>query len=406
MTAVVLTVLAIYALFIRTPAGKLALENAYALRMYAAFYVTVPAVIAALIGYVLVARRWFWRDPALMLTVAFFCVFYFFKIRIVPEHFWAARRFLPVILPGTLLLACAAAFWGLQQKGWRRWVSAAIGGAFVLLLANRYKTAAQPVMHHVEYAGIIPELEKLASIIPDGELLLVESRDAGSMRTSRVAARLRLRAERARAEFGSTRPADVRDVSRMGARAIRVTCTFSAAAEPSCCRVTGARARFRASVFRFRRYESAWNAYPRSVRRKEFDFGLYELLPAASSREASFELDVGTRDDLHVVRFHAKEVADGQSMRWSQRQSFVAIPGIPPAAREMVIVMSSGGRPPAASGADVTVYLNERLLGTARTSPTGSGLTRFRFQPTLLLQTRRADAPARLRLDHTDLESA
>lgn len=397
VTAVVLTVLAIYALFIRTPAGKLALENAYALRMYAGFYVTVPAVIAALIGYVLVARRWFWRDPALMLTVAFFCVFYFFKIRIVPEHFWAARRFLPVILPGTLLLACAAAFWGLQQKGWRRWASAAIGGAFVLLLANRYSSAAQPVMHHVEYAGIIPELEKLASIIPDGELLLVESRDAGSdahvfaLPLAYVYARNVL-------VLGSARPDPLMFATFLEWARARFGHVYflGGGGTELLSRHWSARS-ISSQRFQVPEYESAWNAYPRSVRRKEFDFGLYELLPAASSRETSFELDVGTRDDLHVVRFYAKEVADGQSMRWSQRQSFVAIPGIPPAAREVVIVMSSGGRPPAASGADVTVYLNERLLGTARVTDGFRPYT-FPIPADIVAADAARDAPARLRL--------
>jgi hypothetical protein len=393
----VLAGLTVYALFFRTPAGKLALENAYALRMYAAFYVTVPAVIAALIGYALVARRGFWRDPALMLTVAFFCVFFFFKIRIVPEHFWAARRFLPVILPGTLLFACAAAAWGLRQSGWRRWVSGAIGAAFIALLANRYVTAAQPVMHHVEYAGVIPELEKLAAAIPDGELLLVESRDAGSdahvfaLPLAYIYARNVL-------VLGSARPDPTAFAGFLPwarGRFSRVYFLGSGGTE-LLSRAWSARS-ISSQRFQVPEYESAWNAYPRSVRMKEFDFGLYELLPAAATAEDGFDLDVGIGDDLHVVRFHAKEVVDGRSMRWSQRQSFVAVRGIPPTAREVVIVMSSGGRPPAAPPADVTVYLDERLLGTA---PVTDGFHPYSFAipADVVAADLTRSAPARLRL--------
>src|SRR6185436_6229447 len=92
--------LAIYAFVWRHPGGKLTDYDAYALRTYANYYVTVPAVAAALIGYAVVARALFWRDPAFVVTFTAFAVFFFYKIRIVPEHFWYSRRFLPMILPG------------------------------------------------------------------------------------------------------------------------------------------------------------------------------------------------------------------------------------------------------------------------------------------------------------------
>ena len=96
--------------------GKLAVHDADALRTFTNFYVTLPALIAALIGLALAARRWFWRDPALLLTVVVFACFFFYKVRIVPEHFWMTRRFLPVILPGLLLLASAAALEGMRPS--------------------------------------------------------------------------------------------------------------------------------------------------------------------------------------------------------------------------------------------------------------------------------------------------
>ena len=39
---------------------------------------------------------------------------------------------------------------------------------------------SSPVQQHVEYAGLIPQLEQLASRIGDRDLLIVESRNAGS----------------------------------------------------------------------------------------------------------------------------------------------------------------------------------------------------------------------------------
>src|SRR5207249_5840034 len=118
------------------------------------------------------ARRGFWNDPALLLTIAAFSVFFFYKIRIYPAHFWAARRFLPVILPGALLLASFAAI-GSPGRGAGRWtwLRAAAGVLFLSLVAGRYLSAAAPVVRYVEYEGIIRHLEQLAGRFGDRDLV-------------------------------------------------------------------------------------------------------------------------------------------------------------------------------------------------------------------------------------------
>ena len=89
----------------------------------------------------------------------------FYKIRIVPDHFWMARRFLPVILPGTLLLAAAAALTGVRGRLLvTRAIRAPIGIVFLALLAVNFARVARPVVDHVEYAGVIPKIEQLAEI--------------------------------------------------------------------------------------------------------------------------------------------------------------------------------------------------------------------------------------------------
>ena len=139
--------------------GKLAARDAYALRTFANYYLTLPALLAALLGFALLARRLFWRAPEIFTTVAIFSFFFFYKIRIASEHFWMARRFLPVILPGALLFAAGG---GAQRRARRRGrrrncFARAIGVAFVLA-ARRRSTRARPgrSCHHVEYAGSFP----------------------------------------------------------------------------------------------------------------------------------------------------------------------------------------------------------------------------------------------------------
>ena len=123
--------------------GVLAARDAYALRTFTDFYLTLPGLLAALLGFALFARRAFWRAPELFATVAVFAFFFFYKIRICSDHFWMARRFLPVILPGALLFAAAAALGG-SRGTWAptRLARQAIGVAFVAVLAMQY--AAPP----------------------------------------------------------------------------------------------------------------------------------------------------------------------------------------------------------------------------------------------------------------------
>ena len=106
----------------------------------------------------------------------------------MPEHFWLARRFLPVILPMSMVLIAAAACAGFDRPGgpggkqWvRRGLSAAIGLAFVLLLAQHFANATRAIADHVEYAGLIPRLEELANRFGDRDLVIVEARNASDL---------------------------------------------------------------------------------------------------------------------------------------------------------------------------------------------------------------------------------
>ena len=179
--------LAVYAWFFRTTSGRTAEHDAMALRTFA-LYVTPWAIVAALIGYVAAVRRRFTQDPVFLLTLTIYACFFFYKIRIVPEHFWMARRFLPVILPGALLLAGYAAF-----GSWREDRPAHAASAFrlralrwrarslVVFLASAFWQQSRPIFDHVEYAGLIPRLEQLASKFGDDDLVIVESRDASDV---------------------------------------------------------------------------------------------------------------------------------------------------------------------------------------------------------------------------------
>ncbi len=357
--------LALYALAFRYQAGKLAVHDADALRTFTNYYVTLPALLAALIGLALAARRWFWRDPALIVTVVVFACFFFYKIRIVPEHFWMARRFLPVILPGVLLLASAAALGGLHgpSRNAAGIVRTLVRVLFVAVLAFQYARASRPVLNHVEYAGLIPHLEQLAGTIGDDDLVIAEGRDAQTD-VHVLALPLAYIYARNILVLHSPRPDKATFAQFLewaGTRYRRVLFMGGGSTDLLSHRY-GVRA-LSSDRFQVPEYDAPVNAYPQAVRQKEFEYGLYEFTDPQPVEGLWFDLDIGRADDLHVLRFHAKERTDGHTFRWTRATSYLSVTIIRPTSRAVTLWMNDGGRPAGALPAEVRVFLHGELLG-------------------------------------------
>ena len=252
------------------------------------WYVFPLGVVAALVGYVAALRRFVARDSVFLLTLSLYAAFFFYKIRIVPEHFWMARRFLPVILPGALLLAAYAAVgrWRDDDRGWQLPDPRRDRRAWSWRRSRRcFWNASSPLRGHVEYAGVIPRLEKLAATFGDRDLVIVESRDASDVHV--LALPLAYIYARNVLLLPNRRP-DAATMERFLAwartalrhrllhrrRRHRAASTKAIAVQPVA-----------TEVFQVPEWASARNALPAGDRRKEFDFSIYRFVdpPAAAT---------------------------------------------------------------------------------------------------------------------------
>jgi hypothetical protein len=393
---------ALYALYLREPGGRLAAHDAYALRTFANVYVTVPGVLAAILGFFLLARRHFWHAPALFLTFAAFSFTLFYKIRIVPEHFWMGRRFLAVILPGALLMIAGLAFaTATSGPRWRilRW---AAGGTLLVLLASTYLRTSAPVLGHVEYEGLIPRLEALAGRFGENDLVIMESRNAGGdvhvlatplayIYDRNVLLLVSPRPDKVTmAEFvawARTKYDRVFYVGGGGTDLLSHNYGFEAVASER---------------FQVPEFETTTAALPRLVSHKEFEYSVYEIVePRRRFEDEWFDLDLGIADDLHVLRFHAKEQTDGRTFRWTTATSYVAVTTVPADASELTLVLHDGGRPPAAPPASVAVYLANTRLGQIDVVPGGFRPYALSVPAEVAERAARATDPVELRLVST-----
>jgi len=390
--------LAVYALVFRHQAGKLAIHDAEALRTFTNLYFTLPALIAALVGLALLARR-FYRDPALISTVVIFACFLFYKVRIVPNHFWMTRRFLPVILPGALIFAATAVLGGVRlPRTLAGSTRTALRVLFIVLLAGYYVRVSRPVVHHTEYSGLIPKLEHLAGMIGDDDLVIAESRDTGSdvhvlaLPLAYIYARNVLVLYQARPDKPSL--ATLLEWARTRYR--RVLFLGGGGTDLLSNRY-GLRS-LASERFQVPEYDSPLNAFPRFVRQKEFEYGVYEFTdPEPVDDDAAFDLDVGVGDDLNVVRFHAKEISEGHTFRWTGPTSYLSITHIHRSSHEVRLWLNNGGRPPAADPPDVSVFLQNQLLGTTRVA-NGFAPYSFAIPADLAAQAAATGEPVELKL--------
>jgi hypothetical protein len=396
---------AAYAYFFRQPVGALAPQDADALRTYTSFYFSPYGLAAALVGFLLLARWSRGVGWPLAITLALFAFTFFYKIRIIPEHFWAGRRFLAVILPGSLLLVAAAAFQDLRSADLRpAWLTGhgitmarrTVGLVVILLLGWRFFAAIRPILPYVEYAGLIPRLEQLAGTFGDDDLFIVESRGASDVHVlalplAYVYARHVLVLARTDPDkqafrlFSTWARTKYKSIFFMGgggtellSRTMSVKPVFS-------------------ERFQIPEYQSSLYTYPREIRHKEFDLGIYELLSRPTPPDG-FELDVGINDDLFVRRFHAKEAGpSGVTFRWTSNVSYVSVLGTRPDQQILTLSMAAGGRPAAAGPAEVKVSLNDRPLGTV-TVRGAFAPYRFAIPPDLAAAIAESDDAARLQL--------
>jgi hypothetical protein len=345
----------------------------------------------------MVTRREFWRDPAFFVVFAVFAVFFFYKIRVVPDQLWMARRFVPMVLPGAFLLASGALF-GSSTPEHRRTMRRGIGAAIVLSFFGwQYAVAARPVAAHVEYRGAIKAIDQLARRFTTRDLILVESRNAESDMHVLAVPLVDIYGLNTLVLFS---PVPDRQQFEMfltdaATKYERVFVLASGGTDLLSRHITATPIAF--VPMSVPEYETtSWEHFPKGPRQKDLGYSIYQLTVAPAAPHP-FVLDVGYFDDLQTLRFFARELTEGRSFRWTQAQSFIAATGLTGQEREIELVMHDGGRPPGAPPATVQVFVNGTALGTVNVT-FGFKSYRLAIPPEAMRGVGEAVAPVQIRL--------
>ncbi len=177
----------------------------------------------------------------------------------------------------------------------------------MFFLGRHYLAASQPIRTHVEYAGMIPQIERLAARFGDNDLVLVEARAASDLHTlalplSYIWARnvLVLYSPRpdkpAFAEFLTWARSHYEKVYFIGGGGTDLV-------SPGIHVETVATERFAVPEYEPTDYQQL----PRRVRMVPFELTIYRFVDGGENDDGALRIDIGGDDDLSLVRFHAKE---------------------------------------------------------------------------------------------------
>ena len=193
------------------------------------------------------------------------------------------------------------------------------------LLAFQYVRASRPILGHVEYAGLIRGSSSSRRRLETTNWSIVESRDA---RTDVHVLALPLAYIYARnvLVLHSPRPDKAMLAAFLDGRARgTAACCSSAAAAPICCRSRTASSRSASDRFQVPEYDAPRERLSAVRAAEGIRLRPLRVHPAAAGGRAWFDLDVGVDDDLHVLRFHAKEQTEGRTFRWTRATSYVSV---------------------------------------------------------------------------------
>jgi hypothetical protein len=323
------------------------------------WFVTPLGLVLGLLGLLAVIREWRrdWLFPVLVgVTVA---LFYFYKIRVYNDYFFALRRFVPVVLPFVLGLA---AFWicrVARRRGPPRWVA----GALALVLAAAFLKDTWPLRRYRDWKEAVRFTADTARFFGPEDVVIFEQPRSIHLLSLPLWALHGVNAlELARFNPDPARLQHLVSAWRGRYRNIYFVHTYST----DLCGLFLERVQERS--FGTYEWERAWGRKPRGPEPRSFTFRISRVVPPEDLQVPPLdEVDVGGSDDVQVSGFHDKEGGGDRTYRWTGSCGSLYLPGARTAG-EVVVVAATGQRP-ASPPATVTVRLNGTPLGTFVAGP-------------------------------------
>jgi hypothetical protein len=338
---------------------RLAAHDAQALRRYA-WFVGAPALTLAFIGLAVFLRRKAATDDLLPFAiVVVFASFYFYKIRVFNDYFFAMRRYMPVTLPFTFLFAAyALVVLAKKQRAIATLLGFAAAGGSILNTV--------PVLGQVDWRGSVRFVADVARRFGPGDVVLFEQPKNIHLLSLPLWGLYGVNALEFR-RFNPD-PGQLRHLVSSWRPVYRNIYLVTSFRTDVCGLFLE-----RTQTFRFTSEEFEWtyDRVPRKAEGRAVEFVLSRVVePEALRIPVAPEIDIGGSGDSQISGFFDAEATGNTTYRWTggcldgkgNATGMIYAPAAAPGA-VLRIRATSHLRPSTAKPADVAVYLGDVPVG-------------------------------------------
>jgi Dolichyl-phosphate-mannose-protein mannosyltransferase len=315
------------------------------------WFVTWGVLALAVAGFVLVVSRGEGRGLFPLLVASTYSAFFFYKIRIYNDYYFALRRFMPVIVPSLLALA-AVALVALWRRGAVGRVAASI---LTVAIAFLFLRDTLPLFRYRDWNGSVRFVDDVARRFGPQDVVIFEQPRSVHLLSLPLWAVHGVNAlELARFDPDPVRLQHLAEAWHGRYRNIYFVHTYS----------TNLCGLFLQHVedlsFGTYEWERSYVTKPRGPEARALLFHISRVVrPEDLQVPALREIDIGGSDDLQVSGFYDKEGGGDHTYRWTGRCASIYLPGAR-AGDEITLTTSTGRRP---VGVPVSVSLGGQAVG-------------------------------------------
>jgi hypothetical protein len=335
------------------------------------WYLTPVGLGLACLGVLLVIRRMVAGDSPILWPFAavfgVFASFYLYKSQAFPDNYWVIRRYIEIVIPGALILACFALQW-LSQQSFR--VLPARSGLILSVLIYLMVWSGEirsfsSLLKEPELSGTLRQLEVLAGLNRDADVVLLEQ----GVFQEFFSAPLRFIFQKtvyplAHLELDGAALATLAESWHQQGKRIHLLSSEEHT------EVRGRQLQFlprHRFEFKTRVVEPAYERLPERMMDLKYGLQIYEVQPTvAASPPTAATLNMDFNFGFPTRGFHAVETtADGEAFRWTSGSASLELPELTPGS-EGILSLSLAQDFPQPLASPVRMHFNGHLVAERR----------------------------------------
>jgi hypothetical protein len=294
-------------------------------------------LVLGLAGFLLALRDWRGRYLFFALLSVTFAAFYFYKMRVWNDYYFAMRRVVPVILPAFLAWGAHGIVALLRRPG----VPRAAGAALGLVLSASYVIDTRRIVGHKEWDGAVRFVEDVSRHFQPEDVVIFEQVASLHLLSLPLWAQHGVNVLQL-ARYKPEPPEALHHLIEAW-RGRYKNIYFVHTPRTDLCDLFLEPVASGLFVSRF--WEQPKNRAPEKAEDYSMSFRISRLTaPQDLNVPPLAEVDIGGSDDVQVSGFFDKEGAEGETFRWTGACASIYVPGAR-AGADLVVRASAGRRP-------------------------------------------------------------